>query len=152
MIMKKGKMWAGIIAVFLTGLVIGFLVSRLYIQYEFMSRIERFKRDDGRHITNIILKELDDKLDLSAEQHEAIRPILEEGHRQLKKIRKEMGPRLHEIMDTIKARIKENLTTEQQEKFETELRDEFLRKPGPPPFPGGFKPPKPPKKPKWEGN
>ena len=61
---------------------------------------------------------LERALDLSPEQSEQIRAILEQGRREAGSLRRDLVPRLEELMERNRARIREILTPEQRRRFE----------------------------------
>ena len=70
---------------------------------------------------------LESRLDLSEEQRQELRQVLEESRREAEAMRAEMAPRMREIMARNEDRIRAILTPEQAERFE-ELRRRHRRR------------------------
>jgi Spy/CpxP family protein refolding chaperone len=64
------------------------------------------------------LGHLDEKLKLTPEQHADISRIIAEGQEQNREIWTNIAPRMHQEMELVQQRIREELTPEQQKQFE----------------------------------
>jgi hypothetical protein len=106
-------MWAGLLAVFVCGLVIGAVSGSLYERNQAAERYSRIKVDKGAFLANLVLERLKDKLSLSAQQSAAIQPLLLEGFRSSLKVREEVRPRQDQIMRETSDQIRKLLTPEQ---------------------------------------
>ncbi|MGD9124283.1 MAG: hypothetical protein PVG60_04275 [Desulfarculaceae bacterium] len=152
--MSKAKMWIGVIAVFVVGMVIGAFVGSLLERQLFISKFEHFRRERRGPIVESMLEKLSRRLDLTPEQSRKIKPVLEKGFRQMMEIHREVSPRFEKVFKENHLEIKKHLTKEQQKKLE-----EFFNRrpfkggppflmpppPGPPgPGPGPGPPPPPP--------
>ena len=134
--MSKKKMWAGVLAVFLTGLIIGAVGSQLVMRYAIKAGLERFRSGNSDLISAKIIERMGRSLDLTPEQKQKIRPIVKESLEEMFALRREMNPRLRQIKQKVLERLRPLLTPEQQEKLNTEMaRRPFLPPPPPPPPP-----------------
>ena len=70
---------------------------------------------------------LERHLELTPEQGEQLRAILDETRREAEALRRELGPRMREVMQRSEERIREMLTPEQRQRFE-ELRRQHRRR------------------------
>lgn len=70
---------------------------------------------------------LDRELDLTAEQRRQLREILADSRREAEALRRDLAPRLREVMERGDERIRELLTPEQRERFD-ELRRHHRRR------------------------
>jgi Spy/CpxP family protein refolding chaperone len=82
------------------------------------------------------LGHLDEKLKLTPEQHAAISKIIAEGQEQNREIWTNTAPRMHQEMELVQQRIREELTPEQQKQFAALTRQfapHHQNQPGSPP-------------------
>ena len=94
---------------------------------------------------------LERRLELSEQQSRQIREILQATRRESAQMRREMRPRIEELLERTRNEIEEVLTPEQRERFEKMRRqrhrrmDQFLLgpPPGPRERPGRRRPPRP---------
>lgn len=120
--MNRGIAILAVCALFISGVVIGALGMHLFYAQRLMRPGEppaMAGRLFGAHLAR--------RLDLSEEQQEEIRAILEESRREGEELRNRMRPEVEMLMQRTRAAIEEVLTPEQQEKFE-EMR-QFDRRP-----------------------
>ena len=137
-------MWIGVLAVFMTGLVIGFLTCHIYMNYEFRSRFESIRGGDHQSLADFMLDRLDEELELTPKQRETIKPLIEKGLLEFHKLRLEMFPKFEEIAKRNDERILEVLTPAQQKKMKALNKQHKLWGPKPPPQQGGPMSPGPP--------
>jgi hypothetical protein len=116
--MSRGPMWAGLLAVFACGLVIGAVSGSLYERNHTAERYSQIRADKGAFLTNLVLKRLQDKLALTAEQSAGIQRLLLDGFRRSLKVREEVRPRQDQIMRETTEEISKLLTPEQARKLE----------------------------------
>ena len=116
--MKRGPMWAGLLAVFACGLLIGAVSGSLYERKQTAERFSRIRADKGAFLTRLALKRMQDKLALTPEQRAGIQPLLLDGFRRSQKVRDEVRPRQDQIMRETTGQIRRLLTPEQVRKLE----------------------------------
>ncbi len=116
--MNRGRMWAGLLAVFACGLIIGAVSGSLYERNKAAERYSQIKRDKGVFLTSLVLKRLQETLALSPEQRAGIQPLLLEGFRRSLKVREEVRPRQDQIMRETTEQIRGLLTPEQAHKLD----------------------------------
>ena len=119
------KRWQALIALtglFLLGIVAGGLGAHLY----YARALDRppgpppfFGGRMGPH--------LERRLDLTPEQGEQLRQVLEESRREAEAMRHEMAPRMRQVMERAEQRLQEILTAEQRQRF-AELRRNHRRR------------------------
>lgn len=140
--MSKWRMWAGVLAVFFCGLVIGWVGGGIYHKYEAISHFERIRKSGGVFLADMTLERLSKELDLTGKQRAQIRPLLISGFRRVDKMFKEHMPKIDKVMQDVAASLKKHLTPRQREKMEKDGAWRLLR----PPHPGHKdKPPPPPR-------
>ena len=116
--MKRGLMWAGLLAVFACGLIIGAVSGSLYERNQEAERFSRIRADKGAFLTNLVLKRLQNTLALTPEQRAGIQPLLLQGFHRSLKAREEVRPRQDQIMRETTEQIRRLLTPEQARKLE----------------------------------
>ena len=86
-------------------------------------------RDQGQ-ICDFILKKWKEKIDLTEEQITKIRPLLEDGMKEIHTVQEQSVQEVRKLMDKTDSRIAEELSPEQKTKFE-QMQREFREKRGP---------------------
>jgi Spy/CpxP family protein refolding chaperone len=74
---------------------------------------------DSERSRQFVLKRLTRELDLRPEQQQQVEAILRETGQEFARLREEIGPRVREIREHSRERIRAILNPEQQTKFET---------------------------------
>jgi Spy/CpxP family protein refolding chaperone len=110
----KLKLWLGIFSVFFLGILVGALGRSLYKQY----KIAQFIQGGQSSITSRIMKKYDRELNLTEQQYVEIEKIVEEAREELSEFYRKYQPEKDEIINRRAGRIKEHLTSEQQQKFD----------------------------------
>ena len=136
--MPKWRMWGGVLAVFVCGLVIGAVAGSLYERRAAISHIERIRSDRGASIAQMTLDRLRRELDLSAEQAETLKPILDDGFQRGHQLLENLRPQLDRLLQEITVQVKERLSQEQTRQLEQMGGWRMLMppppgRPGPPP-------------------
>lgn len=126
--MNRGRMWAGLLAVFACGLIIGALSGSLYERNQAAERYNQIRRDKGAFLTVLVLERLQETLALSPQQRADIKPLLLEGFRSSLKVREEVRPRQDQIMRETTDQIRKLLTPEQVSELD-KSGDWIVRKP-----------------------
>ncbi|MFH2126742.1 MAG: hypothetical protein ABIK12_09510 [Pseudomonadota bacterium] len=115
--MNRGRMWAGLLAVFACGLIIGALSGSLYERNQAAERYNQIRRDKGAFLTALVLERLQETLALSPQQRAGIQPLLMEGFRRSLQVREEVRPRQDKIMRETTEQIRGLLTPKQAGKL-----------------------------------
>lgn len=113
--MTQGKLWGGLLVLFLAGVLTGIIGTVLYQHYEQKQRWERGPA--GRQ--ERLMKRLAEELSLTQAQSQAIEPIVSRAHIQILELRAKHQPELDRIVDQGVAEIKTKLSTEQGAKLDT---------------------------------
>ena len=143
--MSKWRIWAGVLAVFFIGLVIGWVGGGIYHKYEAIAHFERIRKSGGLFLADMTLERLSKELDLTSRQRAQIRPLLIRGFRRVDDMMREHGPKIDRVMQGVAADLKEHLTPAQKDKMDKDGAWRLLI----PPHPGHkHKPPPPPPMPK----
>ncbi len=116
--MNRGRMWLGLLAVFACGLAIGGLSGSLYERHQAAERYSLIRQDKGAFLTSVVMKRLDELLDLSPEQQKRIQPLVLDGLRRSLKIRDAIRPQQGAIIRETTAKIRGLLTPAQMRKLE----------------------------------
>jgi len=147
--MKSWKAWALVTLIFATGVLAGAFGMRAYMARNLPEIIAQTRKRLEEHF----LESIDREVGLSAQQKQALLPILKEAVDKGEKIHESVREQMDPIMREADARIAEQLDQPQRARFqEFRERMERLRRegrfPGPPggPPPPGFPPPPPPDK------
>jgi Spy/CpxP family protein refolding chaperone len=108
------KIWLVLVFVFTLGCVTGAALDLLY-----HARARAGRAGDGRgHGPQERFEAMRRDLNLSDEQANAVRAILDETRNQYRALRAELRPRFEEPRQRARARIRALLTPEQQQKFD----------------------------------
>lgn len=116
--MNRGRMWLGLLAVFACGLAIGGVSGSLYERHQAAERYSLIRQDKGAFLTSLVMKRLDELLDLSSEQEKRIRPLVLAGFRRSLKLREAIRPQQEVIVRETTAEVRGLLTPQQQQKLE----------------------------------
>ena len=145
--MKRATAFAAVLAIFLLGIAAGLLGGHLFYA-RLLARPGGPPELGSRHFA----RHLERALELSDEQKVEIEQVLADTRETSQKFRREMEPRVRELLESTRDEIEKVLTPEQLEKFE-ELRKKLHRRMeqfllGPPgggrDRKGGWRPPPPP--------
>ena len=127
--MNKAKLTAGIVLIFILGVLTGVLSTELYHKNSFRDHPPRPSTPEER--TDFIMKRLARDLDLTDDQAVEIRPIVEESEKAMSELMDRISPEREQIMHQGFMAIREKLNPDQQVKLD-EIRERirnFRRKP-----------------------
>lgn len=113
-LMTQGKLWGGLLVLFLAGMLTGVGGTILYQHYEQKQRWER--GPGGRQ--ERLMKRLTEELSLTQAQSDAIKPIVSRAHIQILELRAKHQPEVDRIVDDGIAELKTKLSAEQGAKLE----------------------------------
>lgn len=131
--MKKTKIIVGIMLLFFSGVITGFMGHRLHMKH----MMDRFHKGNPKERVDFIVRKLSQELDLEQTQKEKVKQILTRADLKITKLTDSFHPRITEVMEESMALIKKELNENQLKKFEKihkemkEKKDHFP----PPPFP-----------------
>lgn len=111
--MNRPTALGAVFAVFLVGVLGGVAGARFFYAQELEAKAERVPFLAPHYIGH-----LDRGLDLGPEQKEQIDQILREAHQEAEALRREVRPRIHQLMEEARESIKAVLTPEQLQRFE----------------------------------
>ena len=114
--MKKTKLIAGIVLIFLLGGVTGGLTVQTFFKRGFRDGPPKHRSVGDR--AEFIVKRLAKDLDLSPAQVDEIRPIVQESEKAVSALMDSIDPELRATHDRGLAAIREKLNPEQQEKLD----------------------------------
>ena len=111
--MKRRQALVALAGLFVLGVVSGGLGAHLYYA-------RSLDRPPGPppFFTRFMGPRLERLLELTPEQQVQMREILDESRREAEALRRDLAPRMHEVMERGESRIRELLTAEQLERFE----------------------------------
>ena len=112
--MTRGKLWGGLVVLFLAGALTGIAWATLYHQYEQEHRWERGPA--AKH--ERIMKRLTHELALTPAQQADIEPIVSRTHVEILKLRFLLQPEVEQVLTRGMAEIKTKLSVEQQEELD----------------------------------
>ena len=116
--MKRFKPWLVLALVFITGLIVGVVATRIAVRHFVKVAITQPDRLRDR-----IEQNMTRRLSLTAEQRVKVHASLVQAHERLKTLRQEVQPRFKTILDDARDEIATTLTPEQKLKFE-QFREE----------------------------
>lgn len=111
--MKRSTALAAVAALFLVGILVGILGTHLFY-------LRQLRQPGGMAVlgNRFLASTLDRRLDLTPEQRRQVDAILADTARETAAVRREMAPRVLEILDRSHRRIAAVLTPEQQRELE----------------------------------
>lgn len=112
--MKKWQTWVVLIAVFVSGLVMGSVGAGFYMKH----RIGGILHQGLPGVKKEIMKKLTSELNLTPDQQDEVEEIVEETQLQLQQLRAEYHPKMEKIIENGIAVMKTRLTAEQQSKLD----------------------------------
>jgi hypothetical protein len=112
--MVSGKLWGGLVVLFIAGALTGIAGATLYHQYEQEHRWERGPA--AKH--DRIMKRLTHELALTPAQQADIEPTISRTHVEILQLRFAHQPEVEQALTQGMAEIKTKLSVEQQEKLD----------------------------------
>lgn len=112
--MVSGKLWGGLVVLFIAGTLTGIAGTTLYHQYEQEHRWERGPA--AKH--ERIMKRLSHELTLTPAQQADIEPMISRTHVEILQLRFAHQPEVEQALTQGMAEIKTKLSGEQQEKLD----------------------------------
>jgi hypothetical protein len=112
--MTQQKVWIGLIVLFLAGILTGSVGTALYWQFE-----QDHQADQGpAGRQDRIMKKLIHELSLDGAQQAAIKPIVEQTHKDLLRLRLRHQPEIEQLLAHSMANMKTTLSPDQQKKLD----------------------------------
>lgn len=112
--MSRWKLWSGLVALFVSGVLIGAVGSSLYIRYE----IREFRTGGHPAVRHFILKRLTRELGLTVEQKEQVGKIVCRIQSEISGFRLEHRQEIEGIFSRGITDMKQYLTAVQQQKLD----------------------------------
>lgn len=112
--MTRGKLWTGLIVLFLAGVLTGIVGTSLYHRYQHQHRWER----GPAAMQERIIKRLTRQLSLTPAQQAEIEPIVSQAHLKILQLRFAHQPEVEQILTQGIAELKGKLSAEQQDKLD----------------------------------
>lgn len=122
--MKKLRLWGGLLALFLSGVLMGAVGTRVIFDRWGMNMLEGPRPPMQR----LILKRLDRELNLDEEQERRIEEILRQGHREMMELRRKHEPEIKAVLHRGINAMKSVLSLQQQEKLDAFVERERARR------------------------
>lgn len=140
--MAKWKIWVGLLVLFVSGVLIGSVGTRMYVRHKLSGIFSR----ERPAVRNLFVRRLTRELDLTREQREEIEEIASSAAEKFHKLHTQHRSEVEAIFDHSASEMKQHLSPTQQEQFD-ELRKRMKarhkgRRRNPPL--GGHPPPPPP--------
>lgn len=131
------KVVAGVLAIFLLGVIIGGLGAGIYLK----RRVEQFAMKAPKDHTEIFMERLSRELALTGSQRPEVEKIVTNSTVEIRQLIQQSRIDFEKIIEHRNAELKAILTPEQYrklEKMEKRIRDRWEKNPPPPPpFPDG---------------
>ena len=112
--MKRWKSILGVLLVFLLGALAGAAVEHRVGR----QRIDAVLYGRGGATADLVVRRLSRALDLDSSQRDKVRAIVTETHRDIVDIRKPVQGRVEAVIERSRARVREILRPDQQEKYD----------------------------------
>lgn len=111
--MRRVAAFGAVLAVFFVGLAGGVAGAHLFYAHKLEETSERVP-----YLAPHYPGRLDRSLDLTPEQEREVHRILRQAHEDADELRREVRPRIRELMERAHDEIRETLTPEQRERFD----------------------------------
>ena len=115
--MAKWKIWVALLVLFVSGVLIGSVGTRMYVQHKLSGIFSR----DRPAVRNLFVRRLTHELDLTRVQREEIEEIASRAAEKFQKLHTQHRSEVEVIFDQSASEIKKHLSPAQQEQFD-ELR------------------------------
>ncbi len=118
--MNKLKLWTGIILVFLLGALAGSFGMGMYIKHKF-TRLAFEDNEEGPPpppLTYFLMRKLEKDLELTDDQTQEIKKIMDDAKEDFHRIRQEYHPEMRAIVERSFERIREKLNPEQRARLD----------------------------------
>jgi len=112
--MTRGKLWAGLVVLFLAGLLTGIVGTRLYHHYEQQDRWER----GPAAMHERIMKRLTHEMSLTSAQQADVEPIVSRVHVEILQLRFQHQPEVEQVLARGIGELKIKLSPDQQAKLD----------------------------------
>jgi hypothetical protein len=141
--MAKWKIWVALLVLFVSGVLIGSVGTRMYVRHKLAGIYAR----ERPAVRNLFARRLTRELDLTHEQREEIKEIASRAAEEFHNLHNELRSEIEVLFDQSASEMKEHLSPAQQEQFD-ELRKRMKarhrhKRPGKGPPHGGHPPPPP---------
>ncbi|MEZ5333420.1 MAG: hypothetical protein R2991_15600 [Thermoanaerobaculia bacterium] len=135
------KRWTAVVLL-IVAFLIGAVVGGLSVELVHLRRIAAWHRGEGPPELDFLVRRLERRLDLTREQTEQVRAIVDSARHDLWQLRREVEPRVHGRLERARAEIEALLSPEQREELER-LGPALLPQGPPPHFGRGHEPGRP---------
>jgi hypothetical protein len=112
--MTKWKIWVGLLVLFVSGLLIGSVATRMYVRHQVKGIFAR----ERPAIRNLFLGRLTGELDLTSEQRQAIEQIANRAAEKFYDLHKKHRGEVEAVLDRSAREMKKHLSPAQQEQFD----------------------------------
>ncbi|KWT91085.1 hypothetical protein [Candidatus Magnetominusculus xianensis] len=112
--MKNMKVIAGCLIIFLSGILAGAVIGGMIMKH----KMESIFHEGPPAFKRLILKKLSGELKLTKAQQEAIEPIVEKAHADLKQLRHRHQPEAEKIIEAAISDMKQKLTEGQRKELD----------------------------------
>jgi len=150
--MSKWKIWVGLLVLFVSGVLIGTIGTRMYVRHKISGMFAK----ERPVIRDLFFRRLTREIDLSEEQRQEIEKIASSAAEKFHALRRQHRGEAEAILDQAVTEMRKYLSPEQQEQLERirkrmeERRKRWRHRPSPPDHPpppdmsGRLPPPPPP--------
>ncbi len=115
--MAKWKIWVALLVLFVSGVLIGSVGTRMYVRHKLSGIFSR----ERPAVRNLFVRRLTRELDLTREQRKEIEEIANHAAEEFHKVHAQHRSEVEIIFDQSASEMKEHLSPAQQEQFD-ELR------------------------------
>lgn len=112
--LQKWKLWSGLAALFLSGVLIGALTTGLYARH----RVEHSLHQGASGVRQMVVKKLVGELKLTEGQKESLEKIVCRTQAELHRLRQTHRPEFEGVVDRSVAEMKRELSPDQQARLD----------------------------------
>ncbi len=117
--MSKWKLISGVALVLIVGILLGSVVTRLYLKQQYVPF-------DPRERTSFVMKKLSKELNLTPEQKNRVEKIVEQTAEQIHQHFVQIRPEVQRIIDESFSEIRNQLNDDQKAKLDV-LKEKFTK-------------------------
>ncbi len=112
--MAKWKIWVGLLVLFVSGVLIGSIGTRMYVRHQITGVFSR----ERPAVRNLFMRRLTRELDLTREQRQEVEQIASRAAEKFHKIHTRHRSEVQTVFDESAEEIKKHLSPAQQERFD----------------------------------
>ncbi len=116
--MNKIRVYAALLVIFISGVVVGTVGTSLYVRHQIRSKINALIRGNDQVAVQLVMANLSRALDLSSEQRRHIHPFVDTAVKRVRILRAHLRPQFEKVFLQASGKMKPYLNEDQQKKLD----------------------------------